>query len=52
MISGIYLYLFILVVVFIFLGYKLFTKTRNQKKDYEEREDNVFYDAVKEIKRD
>lgn len=52
MTSGIYLYLAILVVVFIFLGFKLLNKKRSQKKDYEEREDNVFYDAVKEIKRD
>lgn len=47
-----YLYLFFLIIIFVFLGYKVMTKKRREKQNYEEREDNVFYDAVKKIRRD
>lgn len=50
--AGIYFYLLILFLVFAFLLYKFITKRRQEKLDYEEREDNVFYDTVKNIKRD
>lgn len=52
MINGLYLYLAVILAVFVFLGFKLFTKQRNTKRNYEEREDDVFYDAVKKIRRD
>jgi len=50
--NGIYLYLAILIIVFVFLGFKVMTKRRHEKQAYEEREDNVFYDAAKNIRRD
>lgn len=50
--SGIYLYLAILIVVFVFLGFKVITKRKHEKQAYEEREDNIFYDAAKNIRRD
>ncbi len=52
MMSGIFLYLIFLMVIFIFLGYKVITKRRHEKQAAEEREDDVFYDAVKNIRRD
>lgn len=48
----IYLYLTIIVVVIAFLGFKILTKRRQEKQAYEEREENVFYDTVKNIRRD
>ncbi len=52
MMNGIYLYLAVIFLVFVFLGYKIFTKKRGEKQAYEEREDDVFYDAAKNIRRD
>lgn len=50
--SGIFLYLTFIIIVFIFLGYKVITKKKREKQAYEEREENVFYDAAKNIRRD
>jgi amino acid permease len=50
--SGIYLYLTFIFIIFVFLGYKVITKKKREKQSYEEREDNVFYDAAKKIRRD
>ena len=50
--AGIYLYLTFLIIIFIFLGYKLIIRKKREKQTYEEREDNVFYDAAKNIRRD
>lgn len=47
-----YLYLAILIVIFVFIGFKVALARRHAKQADEEREDNVFYDAVKNIRRD
>ncbi len=50
--AGQLFYLAIIIIVFIFLGIKLYKKRQLERKTYEEREDNVFYDNVKNIRRD
>ncbi|MCK5647817.1 MAG: hypothetical protein KAI22_02970 [Gammaproteobacteria bacterium] len=50
--NGIYFYLTIIIVIVGFLGYKIISKRRQEKQAYDEREDNVFYDAAKNIRRD
>ena len=50
--NGIYLYLMIFIVIFVFLLFKIIAKRKGEKQAYEEREDNVFYDSVKKIRRD
>lgn len=48
----IYFYLFILVIIFVYLLARLINKQKAEKKRTEEREDNVYYDAVSKIRRD
>ncbi|MCK5696738.1 MAG: hypothetical protein KAI02_01160 [Gammaproteobacteria bacterium] len=48
----IYLYLIALFIVFIYLAYRLVLKRKRTKETYEDREDDVFYDAAKNIRRD
>jgi predicted negative regulator of RcsB-dependent stress response len=50
--TGLYFYLSILIAVFIFLGYRVYKKRKLEQKTYEEREDDVFYDNAKNIRRD
>ncbi|MCU7941007.1 MAG: hypothetical protein KZQ74_00185 [gamma proteobacterium symbiont of Bathyaustriella thionipta] len=50
--TGLYFYLLFIIIIFVFLGYKVIAKKKREKQDYEEREDNVFYDAAKKIRRD
>ncbi len=50
--TGIYLYLLILMIIFVFLLVKVMAKRKRDKQAYEEREDTVFYDAAKRIRRD
>ncbi len=49
---GVYLYLAIIILVIIFLGVKYYRKKKQAKQDYDEREENVFYDTAKHIRRD
>ncbi len=50
--KSLYLYLAIIIGTLIFLGFKLYRKRKQEKQAREEREDNVFYDAAKNIRRD
>lgn len=50
--AGVYFYLFATFIIFVFLLYKVVSRKRQENKNYEEREDNVFYDAVKKVRRD
>ncbi len=50
--NALYLYLAVTIGSIVFLGFKLYKRTKRKKQAYEEREDNVFYDAVKNIRRD
>lgn len=50
--NGLFIYLGIIIFILAFIGYKIFTKKKREKQTYEEREDDVFYDAVKKIRRD
>jgi len=52
MLTGIYFYILALLVIFVFLAYKVYIKRKQERQQYEEREDNVFYDAIKKIRRD
>ena len=50
--NSIYFYLALIFIIFLYLGYKLIKVKKREKKSYEEREENVFYDNVKNIRRD
>lgn len=50
--NGLYLYLAMLIFVMAFLGFKLYHKRKKTRRNYEEREENIFYDAAKNIRRD
>lgn len=50
--TAIYFYLTLIMIVVVFLGFKVISKRRQEKQAYEEREENVFYDAAKNIRRD
>lgn len=50
--TGTYLYLAIAIIVFVLLLIKVVKKIKHEKESYQEREDNVFYDNVKNIRRD
>lgn len=50
--KSLYLYLAIIIGTLIFLGFKLYRQRKQKNQAYEEREDNVFYDAAKNIRRD
>jgi hypothetical protein len=53
--TGIYLYMMFIILIFAFLIYKFLGVLAQKKRDKEaaeEREDNVFYDAAKNIRRD
>jgi hypothetical protein len=42
----------IIIAIVAFLGFKIIAKKRREKQVSEEREDNVFYDAVKNIRKE
>ncbi len=52
MMIGPYIYTGILFLVFIYLAYKVYTRKKKEREAYEEREEDVFYEATKNIRRD
>ena len=50
--AGVYIYLIGAIIAFFYLGYKIYLKRKQEKDALAEREDNVFYDAVKDVRRD
>jgi|GEM_PF-4728657 len=50
--AGLYLYLCTAIIIFCVLAYKVIHQKKVAKKIAQECEDNVFYDAVKDIRRD
>jgi len=49
---GLYFYVVLILAIFIFLLVKIMAKRKRHKQDYEERKDNVFYDAARKVRRD